>query len=443
MATTSQPQPAPLKVLISGAGMAGPALAYWLTRLPSPLRCDIKVIERHPQLRDSGQQIDLRGQGIVAMRRMGIEPAVRAKGVDEQGAKVIDMRGKLQACLEANKTGQGAQGFTSEWEIMRGDLCDILYDLTRDAPNVKYVFGVSVESFTQLAGGRVRVTLSDGSEDEYDLLVGADGIGSRIRKQMFAGKPNQIRSMGIALALFTIPPHESDENFAVVCHLPGKKMILTRRDSPDCLRVTFVYGGHNDELSRALKHGTVQEQKEVYARLFGEHAAAASQAQLPRFLDGMNSQLADDWYTQDVAQLRLDTWSSGNVTLLGDAGYCPTVLTGMGTTLALAGAYVLAGEVARACAKGVKEGRTNLAQHIPAALSGYEKTYKPFVLDVQNSAQPKLFRTFLLPETRWGIGFLQWVAWLIVTLRIDKLASRFGSDDVGAWKLPHYEELGA
>ncbi|KXX77502.1 Kynurenine 3-monooxygenase [Madurella mycetomatis] len=436
--------PPPLRVLISGAGIAGPALAHWLTRLPAPSRCEITIVERHPRLRNSGQQIDLRGQGIDAMRRMGIEPAVRAHLVDEPGMQIINARGEPRAYFESNKTGKGAQGFSAEWEIMRGDLCDVLYQATEGLPGVKYVFGCSVESFTQEgSGGKVHVKLSDGREDEYDLLVGADGIGSRIRRQMFTdGRPDPLKPVGMSIAFYTIPPQEGDRDFATMCHLPGRRMITTRRDRPDCLRVYLMVAGEHSELKSALKHGTVAEQKEAWVKLF-KHDMDSSW-QMPRFLDGLlNSELADDFYTQELAQVRLDNWSNGNVVLLGDAAFCPSPITAMGTSVALVGAYVLAGEIARAFVKGAQDGQASPAERIPEALAAYEKTLRPFILDVQNVPITWITK-ILIPETSWGIASLQWVAWLAITLRVDKILTWLSpSDDRGSWKLPDYSELRA
>ncbi|GAB1318237.1 Oxidoreductase [Madurella fahalii] len=441
--------PPPLRVLISGAGIAGPCLAYWLTRLPSPLRCEITIVERHPRLRNSGQQIDLRGQGIDAMRRMGIEPAVRARLVDEPGMQLVNARGERQAYFEANKTGKGPQGFTAEWEIMRGDLCDVLYQATKGLPGVKYVFGCSVESFTQKGGGggggggKVHAKFSDGKEEEYDLLVGADGIGSRIRRQMFTdGRPDPLKPLGMSLAFYTIPPQEGDDDFATSCHLPGRRLITTRRDRLDCLRVYLMMTGENPELKRALKHGTIAEQKEAWVNLF-KHDMDRSW-QMPRFLDGLlNSEMANDFYTQELAQVKLDNWSNGNVVLLGDAAFCPSPVTAMGTSVAIVGAYVLAGEIARACLKGAQTGQANPAENIPEALAAYEKTLRPFILDVQNVPATWISK-ILMPRTSWGISCLHWVAWLAIKLRVDKILTwLLPSDDTGTWKVPDYSELQA
>ncbi|KAF2708446.1 FAD/NAD(P)-binding domain-containing protein [Pleomassaria siparia CBS 279.74] len=120
---------APLKVLIVGGGIAGPSLAYWLSRIGA----NITLIERSPRIRASGQQVDLRAQGIPMMKKLGIEPAVRAVLVHETGTQFVDGNGRTKAFFPANESGSGKQSITSEYEIMRGDLVKILYRLTEKA----------------------------------------------------------------------------------------------------------------------------------------------------------------------------------------------------------------------------------------------------------------------------------------------------------------------
>jgi 2-polyprenyl-6-methoxyphenol hydroxylase-like FAD-dependent oxidoreductase len=445
---TMATNPPPLRVLISGAGIAGPALALHLSRLPPPLKCEITIIERHPTLRSSGQQIDLRGQGLDAMRASGLEAAVRARTVDEPGMAVIHRRGgKVQAYFPANKSGKGAQAFTAEWEIMRGDLCEVLYEATVGLPGVKYVFGTSVEEFKHVKGGKaVQVRLSDGTEAEYDLLVGCDGLGSRIRRRMFSdGRPDGLRPVGMLAAFYTVPPQKGDPAYATIMPLPGGKHVLTRRDKPDCLRVYLgVHGdtAHAPELSRVLKSkASVAEKKEAWKKAFSADVDMRNTHQLQRYLDALDSPEADDFYTVEYAQVRIDNWSEGRVTLVGDAGYCPSPLTGFGTSLAMIGAYVLAGEIARACGKPQQQGETNDPwDNIPAALAAYETRLRPLVDYVQDVNFDRWIRLFL-PKTAWAIGLINWVAWLICTLRIDRLVMLFGSDDRGPWKMPEYPEL--
>ncbi|KAK4120699.1 FAD/NAD(P)-binding domain-containing protein [Parathielavia appendiculata] len=441
------PPPRPLRVLISGAGVAGPALALHLSRLPPPLQCNITIVERRPRSRNNiGQQIDLRGQGVAAMRKLGIERAVRARLVDEPGVRMLDRRGKLQAYLASNKSGRGAQTFSAEWEIMRGDLCDVLYEACEalGEESVRFVFGTTVEGLERQPGdgkGAVRVRLSDGSEGEYDLVVGCDGIGSRVRRAMFGGgSKDGLAPVGMACALFTIPPEEGDGPAANWCHFPGRRYIMTRRDREDCLRVELGYAGDDPELKRALKHGTVAEQKEAWANIFRRDMLDAWGVR--RITDGLSSPQADDFYTQEFAQVKIDRWSEGRFVLLGDAAFCPAPLTGQGTSMALIGAYVLAGEIARACGKGAQGEVVNPWDNLPVALAAYETTLRPFVKTIHDIPVRRIAR-FILPESAWVISFFHWAFWLFTVLRLDRLATLFMSDDTGSWKLPDYPELPA
>ena len=441
MSTTPPPPPTPppLRVLISGAGNAGPALALQLSRLPAPLKCTTTLIERHPSLRNTGQQIDLRGQGVAAMRKLGIEDAVRARVVDEPGVKILNAKGEVQAYFGSNKTGKGAQAFSAEWEVMRGDLCEVLVGETEGVEGVGYQFGRCVEA-VETVGEVVKVRFDDGEVGEYDLVVGCDGVGSRVRRRMFKdGREDAhgVFPVGMWCAYYTVPAEEGDTADATWIHYPGRRYAMTRRDRPDCLRVYLGYGGDDAAIVAKLKHGTLEEQKEAWAAVF--RPDLLDTWRMRRYLDGLHSAEADDFYSVEFAQVKLDSWSEGRVVLLGDAGYCPSPMTGMGTSLALIGAYVLAGEIARACGKAHEEGG-NPWDAIPVALAAYDTTLRPFVDHVQN-APLKFLLKIMLPSTARTIRLLHWVFWLFLALRLDKLAARFGSDDRGTWKLPEYPEL--
>jgi 2-polyprenyl-6-methoxyphenol hydroxylase-like FAD-dependent oxidoreductase len=213
---------------------------------------------------------------------------------------------------------------------------------------------------------------------------------------------------------------------------------MTRRDREDCLRVYLTYAGDNEQLARVLKHGSVAEQKEAWAELFNDLLGAHG---VRRYIEGLQSPQADDFYAVEFAQVKLDNWSEGRVVLLGDAGFCPAPITGRGTSLALVGAYVLAGEIARACGKDVQEG-LNPWDNLPVALAGYERELMPFVKTVQDVPIKRIVN-LMCPKSAWVVTLFHWVAWLVATLRIDQLAAKFGSDDSGPWKMPDYPELSA
>src|SRR5689334_9062202 len=208
----------PLRVLIAGGGIAGQALAFWLTRGGH----EVTVAERFPVLRATGAQVDLRGQGIEAVRRMGLLDAVRDALVDEAGVAFVDAHGRAKATIMANTSGKGRQTLTSEYEIMRGDLVRILHDATKDG--AEHVFGKGVDGFDQ-DHHRVVAHFSDGSSGEFDLLISADGQGSRIRKSLLPRGFDPYRRLGIHLAYWFVPRIASDSNIRDTFMVPGGRQI--------------------------------------------------------------------------------------------------------------------------------------------------------------------------------------------------------------------------
>ncbi|KAF3760289.1 FAD/NAD(P)-binding domain-containing protein [Cryphonectria parasitica EP155] len=427
---------APLKVLIVGGGISGPALGYWLSKLD----CDITIVERSPDLRASGQQIDIRGQGLTAMRRMGLEPAVREKVVHEHGLKFIDERGNVKALFEANLSGKGRQSFTAEFEIMRGDLVRILYAATKE--KCTYIFGTTIEDFEQHGDG-VHVKLSNGTEGDFDLLVGADGQNSKTRRKLRGpDQDDAFHDLKLFISYFTVPKTEKDENYARVLLLPRRRLIATRVDNPKTMQVYLGILDPNDELTEleeAMKSGDAKKQKQIYADQF-----RGAGWEVPRLMEGMlHSTEADDFYSQKVGQVKMSNWAKGRVVLLGDAGYCASPVSGIGTSLGLVGPYVLAGEISRQLNHQQQSGSATSQDHgraIDVALESYEAVFRPFVTQCQK-LRPGV-PSMAYADGEWGVWLRQVVLGLISTLRLHKLIERFSSDEFGGgWKLPDYPEL--
>lgn len=421
------------KVLIVGGGIAGPSLAFWLNRLSGfqGVEYAVTILERNPNLRAQGQQIDIRGQGVTVMRRMGLEKTIRQKVVHEEGIQFIDNTGRRMAVVRANKTGKGRQAPTSEFEIMRGDLVRILYDAVSD--KTRYVFGVTVTKLEEVEGGdQIRVTLSDGSEENYDLVVGADGLASRTRRLMpGADAADPLVSLGVYMLYFTIPRTESDMNYASIHHAVDARILVIRADNPKTAQCAFVVEASSpraDEI-RATKKCSVAEQKEAWANAFRDVGWESR-----RCIDALlHNPLSDEsFYAFEVGQVKTRTWSSGRVVLLGDAGYCPSPMTGFGTSLAMVGAYVLAGELAQ----HTRDGRV---VDVRGALEAYDNTLRPLVEEVQKI--PAGRKKSMFPKTEWDIWLMQMSVWVITTLRIDRLLQMFKSDDRGGWPLPDYQAL--
>ncbi|EGE07992.1 oxidoreductase [Trichophyton equinum CBS 127.97] len=404
---------APLKVLICGGGCAGPALAYLLASCGHK----VTIIERFHALRASGAQIDLRAQGIEVVRRIGLLGAIRNRSVDEIGVSFVNSQDKVQGTILANKTGKGAQYLTSDYEIMRGDLVRLLYDATKE--DVKYMFGVTVESFEQ-DENTVSVQFSDGSTDTFGLVVGADGQGSRIRKAILPpGSPDPYWRIGAMLAYWFIPRAESDTNISVAYHSSGGRVLFRRSYTSTDSQAYIVLRDSSEDIRRIPK-APMEQQKRFLSQKF--HNAGW---QADRFLRGLET--TKSFYCEEALQVRTDTWHKGRVVLVGDAGYCPSPFTGLGTTVALVGAYVLAGEI------------NQNTDNLPKALANYDKKLRPFVNNVQELNRGLM--PYYLPHSQWGVTVFHFFVWLICILRIPELMTRFSKPDVHGWVLPYYPEL--
>ncbi|UNI22362.1 hypothetical protein JDV02_008258 [Purpureocillium takamizusanense] len=409
----------PLRVLISGAGIAGPALAFWLGRLGHTCT----IIERSPSLRANGQQIDLRKQGIEAARRMGILESIRAHLIDELGLQVVDSTGRQRALFaRIEDDTAGRQGFTSQFEMLRGDLVKVLVDLTRgDA--AEYRFGVSVDAFEQQDDG-VKVTLSDGTNGVYDLLVAADGQGSRIRRMMLKDEAelDVTRHLGVNMAYFTIPRQPTDPDLAISYTATKQRLIFIRWHSQAQGQVNFGTMAHAAEFADALQQHDDAAQKELFARTFRD---AGWQAE--RLVDEMNR--TDDFYSHPMVQVRAGAWSRGRVVLVGDAGYAPTPLTGMGTSLALMGAYVLAGEISKS------------PDDLRAACEAYERELRPYVEKVQRI--PKGLPGLAYPKGEFGVKVINALMGLTTTLGLDRALQHSLLKSNDPYRLPDYPALAA
>lgn len=336
------------RVLVSGASIAGPALAYWLRRHGF----EPTVVEKAPTLRPGGQAIDIRGTALEATRRMGLLEQARAADTAMRGMSYVDENGtELFSTTEATLTGGEVD--SPDIEILRDDLAGILYQATRS--DVEYVFDDSIASLTQHAGG-VDVTFERSTPRTFDLVVGADGLHSTTRAKAFGPEAAYIHHLGTYLAVFTA------ENFLGLDHWQ------TYHQTTDGL--AGLYSARNNTEARGMlgflseplsyDHRDVDAQKRIVAEHFGQAGW-----EVPRLLKQMWE--APDFHFDSMSQIRMPSWSNGRVALVGDAGYCGSPLSGQGTSLALTGAYVLAGELAAA------------GGDFGLGFANYERTLRPYV----------------------------------------------------------------
>ena len=410
------------RVLISGASVAGPALAFWLVRAG----CRVTIVERASILRTAGQGIDIRDTARDIVKRMGIWDRIRDSSSHEEGLEFIDSSNNCIARFGVDLSGKG-DSFTSDVEILRGALSGILYDVTKD--DVDYIFGDMIESLEETEN-EVKVTFAHSTPATvFDLVVAADGLGSKTRGIAFGDADSHIRSLDSCISYFSIPRSETDTMWARVHWFKGGRNMAVRpgKVGRTLAFLSLTSYSKADErlvrLAKAMKEG-VAAQKALMQECFQD-----VEWEGPRILKGMHE--ADDFYMQHVAQVRLDHWSRGRVTLVGDAGYAPSPFTGMGTSLAFIGAYVLAGEISRR------------PDDIPAALEAYERILKPLVQSVQKL--PPGIPWLVNPQTALGVRVLETVFWGVgllsaagVTTLVSKLAAflpSFGTP----FKLPQYE----
>ncbi|ARX88861.1 oxidoreductase [Streptomyces alboflavus] len=405
-----------LRILVAGGGVAGQALAFWLTRGGH----QVTVVERFPALRASGAQVDLRGQGIEAVERMGLLETVRSRLVDEAGVAFVDSRGKPKATILANTSGKGRQTLTSEYEIMRGDMVRILHEASTN--DTEYVFGKSVDGFDQDAD-RVTAHFSDGTSGEYDLLIGADGQGSRIRRALLPEGFDPYWRVGIHMAYWFVPRIASDTDIRDTYMVPGGRQIIRRSDNATETQVYFVMREESAEAS-AIHRAPVEQQQKWWAERFRDAGW-----QTDRFIEGMKD--SPFFYSQEIAQVRVDSWSKGRVVLAGDAAHCASPYSGMGISGGLVGAYVLAGEINRH------------ADDLPTALANYERVLRPFVDEIQGEVSPRVLRMGM-PMNKHAISAFQNVTALACFFHIPALVARFSKEDRGGdWQLPAYADAHA
>jgi 2-polyprenyl-6-methoxyphenol hydroxylase-like FAD-dependent oxidoreductase len=415
---------ATLKILIVGGGIAGNAVAYWLQKQGH----DITVIEKLATPKATGLQVDLRGPGAEVIKKMGLMDQVKAKAVKEPGTRIVNKRGKEKAYFPVNDTGEGLQSFTTDYEILRTDICEILYGAVRDKPGVKFIFGVSVEDITQDEFS-VEATLTDGQKLKYDLLIGADGQWSRTRRIMLGpNKPDAIKPLRLYGGYFTIPKTAPTADVGTMFFASKKRLFLTRGATPTEEQVYLLCPENMGRLAQ-VKRGDVAEEKKAIIEVFKDAGWESN-----RLMAAL--EVADDWYMDRMGMVKMDTWSSGRVVVLGDAAFCPTALTGMGTTSAVVGCYVLAGELGKYCQK-LTPGEKVAQKDIVTALKTYETKLRPFIDNVQ-----KRFSDFdvvkFIPGSKLSIFAVNFALRMVCALKLYALAARLIGDEGGGWKLPEY-----
>jgi len=348
-------------VLISGAGVAGLALAHWLHRGGHA----VTVVERAGGPRDGGYPVDLRGTAVEVARRTGILPRLRESRVDLRRATFLRADGTEVASVPARAVAGGAGA--EHLEVRRGDLTAALYAGVRD--DVEFLFGDRADTLDARADG-VDVTFRGGHRRTFDLVVGADGVHSATRGAVFGAEERFHHYLGHCFGIYTMPNTLGLSHELAMWNAPGRAAALyAAGDGDEALHAFLTF--HRPTPPGAPPH------REALAAVFADAGW-----EVPRMLDALRD--AGDLFVDTAGQIRMPRWSRGRVALVGDAAYAPSFLTGQGTGLALAGAYTLARALV------THEDHT-------AAFAAYEQGTRPYV--TANQALAGDGGTTLFPTT--------------------------------------------
>ena len=334
------------KILVIGAGIAGPAVCYWLKRFGfSPI-----LIERSANLRKGGHALDVRGTTIDLVKRMGIYEEISNRRTQVELGRYVDVQGNI---LHEEKGERFCFREGEDVEIIRGDLVQILVDAIKGVP---CRFNQVVDSIKQ-NDADVEVQFKDGSTEHYDLVIGADGLHSKTRRMVFDEDDEyKLTNLGAYFSVFSIPNYLNLNHTEVLCEANQKLVSITSDKNPEVAEVAFSFRVQNVLNNICNENEQQQFLRDIYQN-FGWETS-----KILELMSGSN-----DFYFDSVTQVKMKSWTKGRVALLGDAGFSASPISGQGNNLAMVGAYILAGELKKA------------AGNYQRAFNRYNELLHPFV----------------------------------------------------------------
>jgi 2-polyprenyl-6-methoxyphenol hydroxylase-like FAD-dependent oxidoreductase len=344
------------RILISGAGIAGPTLAYWLAHYGF----EPTIVEKAPKLRTGGYVIDFWGAGFDIADRMGLLPEIHEKGYVVREVRAVNRNGKRVSGFPAEVFARATRGrYVS---LPRGDLAEIIFN--KISGRVETIFGNSVEAINQNTDS-VRVSFEHGPARDFDLVIGADGLHSRVRELAFGPEKQFEKYLGYKVAAFVTEGYRPRDELVYLMYTQVGQQVARFSMRDDRTVFLFIFADSTEEL------GDLQSQKALLRKRF-----ANSGWECPQILNAMDA--SPDLYFDRVSQIRMDPqqglWTRGRVSLAGDAAFCVSLLGGQGSALAMVAAYILAGELHRATGD------------YASAFATYQNLFGPFVLEKQKAA---------------------------------------------------------